>query len=362
MTTTKNILLCALPVLTVAPLSAEIITVRGSAAVEVVELLGTSETTIGQEERVSDAFPNTSTLPLQVVAQLSNLVDNEEAAAVAAAQVADPTILNQPNPEEFAVQLALSAISDSIRYQGKARLQEIREIVFSPAEVGGGAVIGEAVELTGRLFLDGALSITGIAADQDLTGCRLTLSVTVEQRNSGAASGATVFSGEVELLGRENGNISTTVSGDFPQSRLIITDLSDISDDFEAFTVLIIPNIQLDYAYTAVVGQEFELVATVEIDAENAPDETGVVAVLGTPVDAIAQVLDVVQGAAGSQKTLTLLENERADPTGELAFPAQSVNPPLLGLCGLLGFEMMLGAVALLTWKVSGLRRIRRSA
>ena len=332
---------------------AEITSIAGSVAVAVQEYqLGQA----GNTDQANDSYPGTSSqLPLQVVARLNTGAD---AAASVAAQFADPTDSNQPNPEEFAMNLALLSVSDEIRYSGTATLQESRGITYLSSEPDfRGRAEGETVPIVGRFYVDGALAIFSPSASRDLTGANVTLRITVVKHTSGQDD-ETVFTGAVGLTGGTNGAVTRTFEGSFPTLTLIYSDLSLFIADFNLFRVLIIPRLAISYSYSAVIGEPFTLQATVEVDAANAENEVGVVAILGTPVDSIQEVISAAQSNSAATKTINALTTERANPTGDPAFP--STSQPILPFCGLFGFEMIAGFTCLVGMRFGGPRLIRR--
>jgi hypothetical protein len=333
---------------TVAP--ADITSLSGSVAATVHEFRVGGQ---GNVDQASDSYPGTSELPLQVVARLIS-ESPDEAAGMAAAQFADPTELNQPNPEEFAINLTLDSISANIRYTGEATSQEMRTVLFGEAELGQPA--GTSVALVGRLFLDGVLVVFSVAPDRDLTGAYVCLRVTVVQQVTGQED-QTVFSGSVELSGGPGGTSTTASSGQFPTASLILTDLSVLPDSYGVLYMLVLPDLAIDYDYQATVGEAFTLQATVEVEAGNLADGVGVVALLGTPTDTFEEVVTLTQGQAAAAKLLSTIEKERDEPSGQLAFPDQSTfAPPLFGLCGTFGLEAAVGLFALFGLKFAGRR------
>ena len=314
---------------------AEITDIAGYVRAEVVQRMGGST---ADTDRATDSFPETSTeLPLQVIATLINVGENMPGAAAAAAQFADPRTLAQPNPEEFAANLSLYSVGADVSYTGNTLLRETREVTFLSSEFPASAE-GDPVDVIGRLFLDGALTIFALDSSQDLTGATVELAVTIVQRTAGLED-QTVFSGTLELRGAVDGDADLLAGGDFPTSRLIRTDLSIISADFAAFHVLIIPGITIDYPYQAVVGQPFTLEATVEVNAANVGGDMGVAAVLGTPTDTLQQVINVTQDAVVASDFVSAIDNERDNPTGELAFPQQLAPFMLLPSCACWGLR-----------------------
>lgn len=328
--------------------TAEITSIAGYTLAEVTEFRSGVE---GDHDRATDSYPETCTvLPLQVVAHLFSsgaLAGDatEEAAAIVGAQFADPREPNTPNPEEFAIDLALNSVSENIRYEARALAKEKREVLFSPGELGLFLPRGATARLTGRLFLDGALVLFAEDADKDLTGAWVTLTVTVVKRIEDLPD-ETVFTGEIELRGEADGQVTWTKEGEFPPGELNSDNLTEDLPEFGAFHVLFIPDKPIDYSYSADIGQEFILEATVEVTAANLPDGCGVAAVLGTPDDvrtALTEVIELTQGTEVAAETVLALDSARENATGDAAF----LQPALFPLCGVLGFETLVGLAAL---------------
>lgn len=300
----------------------------------------------GDLDTASDGFPSTDALPLQVVARLISADPNQEpAAAVVGAQFADPTTLAQPNPEEFAINLTLNSVAPNIRYIAQARSSETRGVLFSAGELGPASADGDVESLVGTLFIDGALTILAGPSGVDLTGARVDLHVTVEQLNSDETH-ATDFDGTLSLVGLPDGRVRVEAGGEFPTQALVLTDLSPLATDFGVLQVLIIPSIEIEYNFAAVVGQPLDLVATVQVDAQNLPGGVGVAAMLGTPTDSLLEVISLTNSEEAATKVLNLLQRERDDPSGAPAFPSPAPFG-LFGLCGLFGIESLFGLVAL---------------
>ena len=314
---------------------AEITDIRGRVELVIQEIRFNVE---GDRDEVFEIFPDTSSdLPLQIVGGLA-ASGSEIAHARAAAQFADPRELNQPNPEEFAINLALYSSTPNTRYEARARASETRDIIFQPGELAE-AVEGEPVLVFGRVFIDGALAIFAVDAGRDLLGAHVSLSVRVVKESE--TSSQTVFAGSVEINGGLAGTVFVSATGQIDTSTLILSDLSPVSDDFGVFHVLIIPNLDIVYSYEASVLEEFELHATVEVLANNVEQSMGVAALVGSPTDSLKQVIEATTGTNAATKMLAALEQERANPTGVAAFPPPP--PPVPPLCGLFGIEALAG-------------------
>jgi hypothetical protein len=108
--------------------------------------------------------------------------------------------------------------------------------------------------------------------------------------------------------------------------------------------VMLIPDQDVPYTYTAEVGEEFDLIATFEVDLTNLPDGTGVSAVFGREFEALAGMIE---------EAFPDVDGQVVEAGVNLA-QARSVAPPLASaadgkgsrgagasglLCGSLGLE-----------------------
>jgi len=325
----------------VCPAPAEVLSIQGSASAEIQQI---KNGVAGDRDQASDSLPGTTdTLPIQVVAKLSTIA--EEAAGSVAAQFADPLTAPGPNPEEFAINLALDSLSPRISYTAHAITQEVRGVRFSASEVtpplGGGPAA-----LRGEVFLDGALAVFAVNDITDLTGVSLTLQVTVIKQAEGA-SPQEVFSGVLQVTGGPDQQLSVTADGNFPRSGVFDADLSAVDPQLGAFRVFVLPNLVLSYPYEATIDQPFTLRATVDVQAANQPNGVGVAAILGTPINTLQEVIAATQGKTVAAKMIAALEQERAAPTGTPVFTDETRPQPMFPACGLLGIESVVGVLLL---------------
>jgi hypothetical protein len=336
-----------------APLRAEITALSARASAELVEFVGG---VAGDPNAASSQHPS-DPLPLQVVAQ--RLADTEDAAGSVAGQFSDPTTSGSTDPQEFAASVAFSSTSAEVRYAGATKLEEIRSIVFSPAEVNGRAN-GAQVNLVGTLFFDAVLGLLTDTKGQSLTDVDVTLHVNVVRRPAGASSGDpnadVVFDGSLSYRGASNGTATVSTSGDFPSSVVFAADFGALLPEFGNVNVLVLPKTQVNYTYTAIVGEPFELVATVELTGANQPGGTAAVGLLGTPLTSLIDVITATRGAATAQQLQAKLLQERAQPTGQAVLSDCGCSGTQgLGACTLTSLTGVLGLAA-----ASGLTRGRR--
>jgi hypothetical protein len=321
------------------PAEAEIISFGGSASAAIQEFRATPT---GNTDSDSETFPGTGvTLPLQVIARLAD--SDEEAAGSVAAQFADPNLVAGPNPEEFAFNLALNSLSPEIYYTAQASTEEVRGVQISAAEAG--VAEGEVGQFIGRVFIDGALAIFAVQDLTDLTGAQITFRVTVVQQTEGQAD-QEVFAGTLSMTGGANRSVTFAADGDFPTSGVIDADLAALDPQLSVFRVAILPNLIVEYPFEARVGEAFTLRARISADAANRPGGAGVLAVLGTPLDTLQEVIQLTRDQVAAQKMMTALQQERAAPTGKETFPENPL-AKLFPACGLFGFESLLGVCGL---------------
>ena len=340
----------------IAPVLAGTTSFTGAAAAQITGFRGGAQS--GQDSDSATFSDPNGTLPLQVVARLVDpnnaSTAGADAAGVVGAQLADPrTSSGGADTDEFAIDLALSSISTEISYTAQATSEELRNILYAPGELGPESA-GATVQLEGRVFVDGAVAIFADQSAMNFTGAFTRLRVTVTKQVEGQ-SPEQVFLGTLELTGGADRQVTPTHGGNFPTAGIFTTDLSSVDASLSVFQVMVFPNLAINYPFDAVVGQAFTLHAVVEVDAQNVPGGVGVAAVNGTPVSSLNNVVSLTRGSAPAAKMSNALQQERSQPTGEPTFATQNPQPGLFGLfslCGLLGFESVLGFVALVGLRV----------
>lgn len=323
----------------VQPAPAAITSVSGTVSAQIQEYVAD---TPGDVDQATKAFPGSSdTLPLQVVARL--LSQTQKAGALAALQLENPATSTIENPQDFALDVVLDSLTPTTRYTATGTIEEVRGVLYSAGEIEG-TQDGERLRFTGRFYLDGALVMFATTDASDLTGSSVSVHVTVVMQVADQAD-QTVFDGTLTVTGAANRGVEFAAGGDLPTSGVISTDLTALDPDLGVLRVIVLPNLVLDYPYEAVIGQEFTLRATIQVDLANRADGIGVGAVLGIPLNTITDLLTITRSAATAKTINDAVNDERANPTGEAAFPQH------LGLfpsCGLFGLESLLGVVGLI--------------
>lgn len=285
-------------------------------------------------------------MPLQAVATL--VAQGEDSAALGGAQFAAPN-LGAPNPQELALNVTCDSLSPDLAYRARGVVEEVRTIILRTGEVNRPS--GSRAAVIGRLTLDGALAIYATDPNADLGGAEVSLFAQIQQAGGPDGDG-TLLSGTIRLVGLAGGQVRVDATGSLPTSTLILTNLASTVPELGVFHVLIIPGIVARYDYSATIDAPFELRVKVEASASNAPDGVGATALLGSPTDALLDVIGLARGSDMATRIVGAVQRERDDPTGEPAI----VRPPAFGLCGVLGFETAVGLAGLAM--LAGRRRL----
>ena len=170
-----------------------------------------------------------------------------------------------------------------------------------------------------------------------------------------------VFDAQVDVQGGADGTVDVRATGDLRNRDLFRPDLGDLVAEFGEFHPVIFGSFPLDYEFTAVVGEEFTLTATIEVDISNQAGGTGIGGVFGIPAESIAATINSVSGTQlGTQI------QEQVDAALAVTEDVPPVAWQLLGLgqflsgcgaCGAVGFE---GIAALFALAVGTLLLHRR--
>jgi len=298
-------------------------------------------------------------LPLQAFASVitSELVGPGGARGQAVSDFDDPQRLDQPNPEEFGLEVAGFANVASVGYTVLSEGVERRIVLFTspganpdvPAEIEFDA--DGTRRVSSRVYVSGAVLIWALDENADLTGISAELGVAVTQD----ADTTPVFSNGLELLGGADGTLTSEV--DFPlvyemgglelltaeSGEEAVEQVAAGLENVGTVVVVLIPPQEHTYNYTVTADRQTLLTAEFALRVRNAPGGTGVAAVLGRPFDTLADFIEnalpEVDGTA-LQAALNKSVEDRAvgvDPSdgqGEAAGRSR--------LCGAFGGEALL--------------------
>ena len=297
-------------------------------------------------------------LPLQAFASVitSELTGPRGARGQAVSDFTDPQRLDQPNPEEFGLEVAGFANTATAAYIVLSEATEQRTVLFTspgvnpdvPAEIEFDA--DGRREVSSRIYLSGAVLVWALEEDADLTGVTAELGITVTQ--DGDTS--TVFAGNLELQGGSEGSL--TPEADSPLvyelgGLELLTAESDAAaveqvaaglENVGTVAIVLIPPQEHTYSYMVAADQQTLLTAEFALRVRNVPGGTGVAAVLGRPFDTLADFIEhalpEVDGTA-LQAALNKSVEERA--VGLVTNDGQDVAANRSGFCGAFGGETL---------------------
>lgn len=341
---------------------------------------------VSSDEVFEDFGLTSTTLPIQVISYLEEPTPTNEliAAGQGIADVDDPDLSAGENPEELGLEADAFSIDAEIAYQVTASAVEERTIRFTTGELS--AAPGEEREVESSVFLSGAIIVWSLDPARDLTGLSAEVTFTVDQFRPDDSDGVTVFRSSMGVRGSPDGEAEPFSEGEVfragewvsegiatfefggPETILNPDEPNPLLEEYLAALgrthVMLIPDQKIDYIYSAEVGEEFDLVATFEVDLTNLPDGTGVSAVFGRGFQALSDMIDEAFADVDGQAVeagVNLAQARSVAPQSVQAGTdeaATGVDGGRRGassgsLCGSLGFEavgmLLLVAVAPLT-------------
>lgn len=360
----------------ISPAAAEIVRTTASVSATSQELMDGEPASV--TSNVDELLPDASNLPLAASAELTstNLVGELIAMGLAFSDFDDPTRLDQPNPEEFAIEAACFSDDAGVSYFVESIATESRTVRFSEGEIDFSS--GTSQEVQSSIFLTGAVVVWTRDAVSDLSEMNGLVAVTVTRDG-----GETLFETSVTITGTAAGDIETDTSGAINANSATVADLVALGldvpsrdvlesvEDSGTLIVLIIPAQEHTYTYAVERDREYELLATLSATLSNAPGGTGIAAVLGRPFANVAGFVEVgLAGANGDlvesaiNKAIAQQDNpDNPDADPNLATqpggdsPGSSARPSLCGALGLETIALFSSALFLACCRVGRRRR-----
>jgi len=308
--------------------------------------------------------PTNETLPILASA---NVVSTDLGGAVQAlgqsfSAFADPTRLDQPDPEELALEAACYSNSTDFAYTVAASAEETRTIVFAspgstvaPSEIQFQSDGTRLIQST--LFLNGAVLLWSneSAADLSALTANLVISIWREDFTSPLFGSSTlpapIFSGSLNVDG--SGSTSSVVAKVLVTQEATVDDLAalGVSDaaieklrtlaETGTLRIIILPPQQHTYNYRVTADEQFHLVALLDLRLHAIPGGTGVTATFGRPFQELADFIDqAIPGVNG--KSLQSSLNKLVDARDVIQVPPPNSQTPFGSMCGALGMESFL--------------------
>jgi hypothetical protein len=304
----------------------------------------------------SDALDATgSNLPLKASGDLTStdLEGKLVSMGQAFSAFTDPTISDDPNPEEFSIEVGGYSNTVSVGYTVAGEAWERRTLVFTtpgssvaPPEIDFGT--GSTREVESRIYLSGAVLFWSTAPGTSLDDMRATLDVIVVRDEDEAV----MFESSLEVLGAGTDEVSTSSTGPVVFEVVGLDELADQGIDEDSLAileqieqqgtliVLVIPEQEHPYTYTVTADEPFDLTATLGVNVRNVPEGTGVAATWGAPFENLAafieQGLPGVSGASIEQSVNKVIEARAIGLVPAYDGPSMQARSPL---CGALGLE-----------------------
>ncbi len=320
-------------------------------------IAATVSTTV--QERIDDApasvsndaktlDPDAPEAPVGVVASLTSTDLQGHAVSMGQgfSDFADPTRLDQPNPEEFGVEVACFSSAESIAYIVDGSAVETRSVVFLASEIRFDDDGTQTVE--SRIYVSGAIVLWATERNRDLSEmlAHLTLTVTREDTE------ATLFQAGLELVGASDARVLTTPTGPIQAEEVgldalveegadveSIATLERVRDEGSLVIVLIPPQVHT-YTYDVTADEPFNMIAALEARVRNVPGGTGVALVAGRPFENLAAFVE--RGLPGVDGHA--LERAVNEATAKRQIDASASGRAAGRLCGAFGLEF--GALA----------------
>ncbi len=323
---------------------AAVLAVDASVATVVQELIDGRPASVNADDDTRG--PDGAYVPLSAFAELisTDLQGALIAQGRGLAVFHDPTRLDQPNPEELALEVACYSNAESVSYLVAASTVETRTIRFNLSEIAFGIDGTRTVE--SRVFLSGAVVFWAQGPGADFQSVIAEINLVVSR----GGVEAPLFDSGLTLGVGNDGIITTETTGPIQSGLISIDELAHRGVDEQTISVLrdvadegslVIVAIPLQghaYRYVARASESFEISARLETRIRNAPGGTGVAVALGRPFSELAafieQGLPGVKGAAIERAINETVDSLRpADSQSE----SPVANRRGAALCGALG-------------------------
>lgn len=327
-------------------LEAAVVSTRASVSTHVQELIAESPASVNSDD---GEFPAEGVeLPLVASASVTSTDLNGALAGFGRGSCvfADPTRLDQPNPEEFAVEAGCYSNVGLLSYRVTAQADEFRAVRFDRSEVG--TSLDDEHDIRSRVFLSGAVVLWSTGAESGSVLGNLRVSVVRDE------DAATLFDTTLHIEGGEiegTGPIRFEQVGLDELASLGVDDASIVTlrqiEDAGRLLVLAIPAQEHEYTYTIRLDETSTLHARIETSLSNGPDGTGVAVTLGRPFSELTALVGTgLPGVDGEalQKSINQAVARRAiGLVSAQDVSSEDTAAALPRYCGALGVLPLLG-------------------
>lgn len=330
---------------------AAIVATDGTVSTIVQELLDGQPGSVNSDRETLDG--DFSRLPLISSAALTStdLAGGVVSLGQAVVELADPTRLDQPNPEELALEVACFSTAETVSYVVTGLARETRTILFTDSTATPAApeidfALRSTREVESRVFLSGAVVIWSVGQRPDLSGMSAELYVSV----SGGPDGAPFFETSLAFVGGLADVAPPASIGPIRFERLGLDELINGGIDARSAEILravsqegllllfMIPSQEHAYTYVVNANEPLTLTAEFETRVRNVPGGTGVAATLGRPFNELAEFISrSLPGVDGSAVERSVNQAMARRASGRSSRDARREHAPAVAMCGTLG-------------------------
>jgi hypothetical protein len=344
-----------------------VVAVDASVVTAVQELIDSQPASVNADDDLRNA--DGSNLPLLAAADVvsTDLEGSLVAQGRGFATFADPTRLDQPNPEELALETACFSNAESVSYLVTASVVETRTLRFTPSEIVFASDGTREVESV--VFVSGAIVFWSADPGADLGGMNSEISFVVSR----GGVEATLFQTSLVVQGDGQGGVVSEAVGPIGFEAIGLNELADRGVDEATIgilqqvadqgvlIVLAIPLQEHAYRYISRANVSFELTARLEARIRNAPNGTGVAVTMGRPFSELANFIEQgLPGVKGESLQRAVNDSVAARTGGGPKVPSDDTarDEPRWTPCGALGGEALIMLLGPLTM-VPGIRCAR---
>ncbi len=285
--------------------AAEIVSLDARVSTTVQELIDSEPASFSEDSESRDV--DGGNIPMSALSDIvsTDLSGQPVARGFGLGGFADPTRLDQPNPEELTVEAACYSNDESVSYRVTAAVEEARTLRFSRSEVSFEAT--GAREFESSVFLSGAIVVWATRGDADLAG--LECEVHFEVARDGIQN--PLFQTGVNLRGVGR-VVETTTSGSIQFDEIEVAELAERGVDQISVDALrevseqgilmifAVPEQRFSYRYSAMADEAIGVIARLEARIRGTPDGVGAAVVMGRPFAELAEFIEAgIPGAKG---------------------------------------------------------------
>lgn len=344
-----------------APWSAQaaIIGTGAVVSVRVQELLDEEPASVSSDSDI--LFVDAAELPITAATELvaADLEGTTLSFGRGLSRVADPTRLDQADPEEFTLEAAAYAESDRVSYGVTTEAEESRTIIFTTP---GSSIAPTEIDFTDRstAVVESSVFIRGVLVVWSTAGSAGLDDVIAEMRLTVVRDGdeTPLFEAAVSVSGNAEGGVVTSIDGPIRVETVSVDELVEAGLSAESAVVLrslenagawhlfVLPPQEHAYTYAVTADEPLVLRARFTAEARNAPLGTGAFAAWGDAFVNLGNVIDdAVDAVDGQAIAGAIVETLVMREVGLVSIDGEPVSQPQPGSCGVFGIEMLGGAV-----------------